>query len=218
MQPRKYGNAITKPAFAVGPVRVRHFVFLAQAFCAVHSLASLCASALACWRTLQQDCVVCVTAYVQPSRRNVMPGIMRELLVSVTMSRLGIDFIREESARRQLDTAGFKEKLIQRLEADIRQQREASPPVGANASASSAAVPLTLDPATVLSLARHSAKDCLQHDPLPLPEQPPWQVLVAQTLSSRSAPVASDGVFARHHPDILSSLFAASLLPASTQL
>lgn len=187
-QPRKYANAVTKPAFAVGPVR--HFVFLAQAFCTVHSLASLCASALACWRTLQQDCVLCVTACVYPARRHIMPGIVWERLVSVTMSRLFIDLIRKELARRQLDTAGFKEEIIRRLEADIRQQHEASPPVEPKASASSAAVPLTLDPATVLNLARHSAKDCLQHDPLPLPEQPPWQVLVAQTLPSRSAPVA----------------------------
>lgn len=75
-----------------------------------------------------------------------MPGIVWERLVSVTMSRLGIDLIREELARQQLDTAGFKEEHIQRLEADIRQQREASPRLK-RMLPSSAAAPLTLDPA-----------------------------------------------------------------------
>ncbi|XP_049519913.1 uncharacterized protein LOC125944091 [Dermacentor silvarum] len=81
-----------------------------------------------------------------------MPGIVWQNLDAVTMSRLGVDLIREELARRQLDLTGSKEELVQRLQADIQQQREATPPVEANESASNAAASLTLDPATLQSL------------------------------------------------------------------
>lgn len=57
-----------------------------------------------------------------------MPGIVWQNLDAVTMSRLGVDLIREELARRQLDLTGSKEELVQRLQADIQQQREATPP------------------------------------------------------------------------------------------
>ncbi|KAH7947965.1 hypothetical protein HPB52_017221 [Rhipicephalus sanguineus] len=56
-----------------------------------------------------------------------MPGIVWQNLDPVTMSRLGVDLIREELARRQLDITGSKEELFQRLQADIQQQREATP-------------------------------------------------------------------------------------------
>ncbi|XP_049270932.1 uncharacterized protein LOC125758148 [Rhipicephalus sanguineus] len=82
-----------------------------------------------------------------------MPGIVWQNLDPVTMSRLGVDLIREELARRQLDITGSKEELFQRLQADIQQQREATPSVETNESASTAAAPLTLDPATLQSLA-----------------------------------------------------------------
>ncbi|XP_077536254.1 uncharacterized protein LOC144148618 [Haemaphysalis longicornis] len=61
------------------------------------------------------------------------------------MSRLCIEPPGGELARPQPDTTGSKEELIQRLESDIRQQREPSPPFEAKSYASSAAVPLTLD-------------------------------------------------------------------------
>ncbi|XP_049522678.1 uncharacterized protein LOC125945146 [Dermacentor silvarum] len=82
-----------------------------------------------------------------------MPGIVWQNLDAVTMSRLGVDLIREELARRQLNLTGSKEELVQRLQADIQQQREATPPVETNESASNAAASLTLDPATLQSLA-----------------------------------------------------------------
>ncbi|KAH6925238.1 hypothetical protein HPB50_002448 [Hyalomma asiaticum] len=82
-----------------------------------------------------------------------MPGIVGQYLDPVTMSRLGVDLIREELARRQLDITGSKEELFQHLQAAIQQQREATPSVETNESASTAAAPLTLDPATLQSLA-----------------------------------------------------------------
>ncbi|KAH6947258.1 hypothetical protein HPB50_017838 [Hyalomma asiaticum] len=62
-----------------------------------------------------------------PARRNAMPGIVWQNLDPVTMSRLGVDLIREELARRQLDITGSKEELFQRLQAAIQQQHEATP-------------------------------------------------------------------------------------------
>ncbi|KAH7976888.1 hypothetical protein HPB52_021010 [Rhipicephalus sanguineus] len=85
-----------------------------------------------------------------------MPGIVWAQVDPVAMSRLGIKLMREELARRQLDNTGSKEDPIQRLEAEIQQQREATPPpspVETNASAPTAEVPLTLDLATLQSLA-----------------------------------------------------------------
>ncbi|KAH6947460.1 hypothetical protein HPB50_019053 [Hyalomma asiaticum] len=82
-----------------------------------------------------------------------MPGIVWQNLDPVTMSHLGVDLMREELARRQLDITGSKEELFQRLQADIQQQREATPSVETNESASTAAAPLTLDPAILQSLA-----------------------------------------------------------------
>ncbi|KAH9371273.1 hypothetical protein HPB48_009320 [Haemaphysalis longicornis] len=138
MQVRQHSNIVVQHP-------VRHLVFLAGTFRAVRSLASLYTSACAgCW-TRRQDCVVCVNACVEPARRNIMPGIVCERLDPVTMSRLGIDIIREELAQRHLYTAGSKEDLILTLEAYIQQQHESSPPVEANASASSGAASLTQD-------------------------------------------------------------------------
>lgn len=82
-----------------------------------------------------------------------MLGIVWQNLDPVTMSRLGVYLIREELARRQLDITGSKEELSQRFQADIQQQREATASVETNESASTAAAPLTLDPATLQSLA-----------------------------------------------------------------
>lgn len=61
--------------------------------------------------------------------------------------------IREELARRQLHTTSSKEDLIQRLEADIRQRCEVTPPAKSNTSASTGAPSLILDQVTVQSLA-----------------------------------------------------------------
>uniref|UniRef100_A0A224ZA38 Tick transposon n=1 Tax=Rhipicephalus zambeziensis TaxID=60191 RepID=A0A224ZA38_9ACAR len=64
--------------------------------------------------------------------------------------------------------------------------------------------------------AKPSSKDCLQRDPLPLPEQPPWQALAAQTLPSSSAPLVantlpSDTVLEHIHPDIPSARIGSQL-------
>ena len=80
-----------------------------------------------------------------------MPGIVWDQLDAITMSRLGVELIKEELARRELDITGSKEELIQRLTADITARREASP-----------CVP-PLDPATLQNLSV-----LLQH----LPRQP----------------------------------------------
>ncbi|KAH6925103.1 hypothetical protein HPB50_001015 [Hyalomma asiaticum] len=82
-----------------------------------------------------------------------MPGIVWQNLDPMTMSRLGVDLICEELARRRLDITGSKEELFQSLQADIQQQRDATPSVETNEYASTAAAPLTLDPATLQSFA-----------------------------------------------------------------
>ncbi|XP_072144209.1 uncharacterized protein [Dermacentor andersoni] len=82
-----------------------------------------------------------------------MPGIIWEELDSTTMSRLGVDLIRDELARRKLESTGSKEELIQRLEADIHQRREAMPRSSVKRGATAGNSGLTLDTATLESLA-----------------------------------------------------------------
>ncbi|KAH9368685.1 hypothetical protein HPB48_004704 [Haemaphysalis longicornis] len=60
--------------------------------------------------------------------------------------------MREELARRHLDTTGSNEDLIQRLKADIRSSLKLAPPAEADTSTPTTAAPLMLDPATVQSL------------------------------------------------------------------
>ncbi|XP_070384403.1 uncharacterized protein [Dermacentor albipictus] len=82
-----------------------------------------------------------------------MPGIIWEELDSTTMSRLGVDLIRDELARRELESTGSKEELIQRLEADIHQRREATPRSSVERASTAGNSGFTLETATLESLA-----------------------------------------------------------------
>ncbi|XP_075544018.1 uncharacterized protein LOC142578525 [Dermacentor variabilis] len=82
-----------------------------------------------------------------------MPGIIWEEIDSTTMSRLGVDLIRDELARRELESTGSKEELIQRLEADIHQRPEATPRSSVERAGTAGNSGFTLDTATLESLA-----------------------------------------------------------------
>ncbi|KAH7932439.1 hypothetical protein HPB52_024554 [Rhipicephalus sanguineus] len=69
------------------------------------------------------------------------------------MLRFGIDLFREELTRRRLNSAGSKEELVQRLETDIRQCREATPRSSADSTEVASNAGLPFDSATLESLA-----------------------------------------------------------------
>ncbi|KAH7967941.1 hypothetical protein HPB52_004212 [Rhipicephalus sanguineus] len=69
------------------------------------------------------------------------------------MLRFGIDLFREELSRRRLNSAGSKEELVQRLETDIRQCREATPRSSADSTEVASNAGLPFDSATLESLA-----------------------------------------------------------------
>lgn len=95
-QPRKYADAITKPAIvvrqpcAILPSSFERF----EPFARSPSCARL--RALAGGRGSKIVLCACPLGYSQPARMNVMPGIVWERLDPVTTSRLGIDLIRQE--------------------------------------------------------------------------------------------------------------------------
>ncbi|XP_064467356.1 uncharacterized protein LOC135378290 [Ornithodoros turicata] len=89
-----------------------------------------------------------------------MQGIVWEQLDAVTMSRFSVERLREELEARQLESAGPKDELVQRLMTNINAQREASQPLEQTSSTSTGAPAVQLDPATLQNLSA-----LLQHMP-----------------------------------------------------
>ncbi|KAH6932850.1 hypothetical protein HPB50_010244 [Hyalomma asiaticum] len=56
-----------------------------------------------------------------------MPGIHWHELDKATMSRLSVELLREELERRNLETTGTKDDLVQRLHNDIQTNHEPTP-------------------------------------------------------------------------------------------
>ncbi|XP_064469129.1 uncharacterized protein LOC135383694 [Ornithodoros turicata] len=91
-----------------------------------------------------------------------MQGIVWEQLDAATMSRFSVELPREELEAWQLDSAGPKDELMQRLMTNINAQREATPPLEQTSSISTGAPAVQLDPATLQNLSA-----LLQHMPRP---------------------------------------------------
>ncbi|KAH6920369.1 hypothetical protein HPB50_028642 [Hyalomma asiaticum] len=78
-----------------------------------------------------------------------MPGIHWHELDKATMSRLSVELLREELQRRNLETTGTKDDLVQRLHNDIQTNRESTLMPDQTPSAAN----FSLDAATIQALA-----------------------------------------------------------------